>query len=95
MPLIKVQEKGQVTLPTKIRREVGLDPGDYVMVERQGDRIVLIPQEIVPRPPDIDAALAEGLADSRAGRISPAFDSAEAFHAWPETEAGKQFIDDK
>jgi AbrB family looped-hinge helix DNA binding protein len=42
MPLVKVQEKGQVTLPTKLRRELGLDPGDYVAIERKGSRIVLV-----------------------------------------------------
>jgi AbrB family looped-hinge helix DNA binding protein len=95
MPLVKVQEKGQVTLPTKIRREVGLDPGDYVTIEREGDRIVLIPQEIAPRHPEIDAAIAEGLADIRAGRVSPAFDSAEEFHVWLETDEGKKFANAK
>jgi AbrB family looped-hinge helix DNA binding protein len=95
MPLIKVQEKGQVTLPTKIRREVGLDPGDYVTIEREGNRIVLVAQNIAPHQPEIDAAVAEGLADVRAGRVSPAFATSEEFHAWLATEEGKTFTDAK
>ena len=95
MPLVKVQEKGQVTLPTKLRRELGLDPGDYVAIEREGSRIVLIPQAVAPRHPAIDAAIAEGLADVRAGRVSPPFDSAEQFDAWLETDDGKRFTGEK
>ena len=67
----------------------------YVTIEREGDRIVLTPQEIAPRHPEIDAAIAEGLGDIRAGRVSPAFESAEEFDAWLETEEGKKFTADK
>src|SRR5450631_4418130 len=37
MPLVKIQEKGQVTLPVKIRHAVGLNSGDLVMIEKEGD----------------------------------------------------------
>ena len=95
MPLVKVQDKGQVTLPTKLRREFGLGPGDYVTIEREGSRIVLTPQDIIARHPEIDAAIAEGLADIHAGRITPKFDTAEEFDAWLETDEGKNFTDTK
>jgi AbrB family looped-hinge helix DNA binding protein len=93
MPLVKIKEKGQVTLPAKIRERHGLDTGDYVEIKEEGNRIVLIPQEVAPRHPEIDAALTEALADERAGRISPAFENAEDFHAWLETKEGKRFTD--
>lgn len=91
MPLAKVKQKGQVTIPATIREEVGLHEGDYVEVKREGSRIVLTPQEIAPRHPDIDAALAEALDDERAGRVSPKFASTEEFEAWLKTEEGKKF----
>ncbi len=91
MPLAKVKQKGQVTIPAGIREELGLDEGDYVEVTREGSRIVLTPQEIAPRHPEIDAALAEGLADARAGRLSPKFSSMKEFKAWLKTEEGKKF----
>ena len=94
MPLVKVKEKGQVTLPAKIRQEIGLDTGDYVKIEMEGSRIVLTPQAIAPRHPDIDAALAEGFAEIRAGWVSPKFESAEAFDAWLETDEGKKFTNE-
>ena len=90
MPLVKVQQKGQVTLPPKIRQGVGLGAGDYVRIEREGNRIVLTPQTIAPRHPQADAAIVEGLADIRAGRTVP-FTSKAAFDAWLETEEGKRF----
>ena len=94
MTLVKIKEKGQLTLPAKMRARHGLAVGDYVDVREDGERIVLIPQDVAPRHPAIDAALAEGLADIRAGRVSPAFDTMEAFDAWLETDAGKRFTDD-
>jgi AbrB family looped-hinge helix DNA binding protein len=92
MPLAKVKQKGQVTIPAGIRDELGLHEGDYVEVTREGTRIVLTPQEIAPRHPEIDAALAEGLADARAGRLSPKFQTAEEIEAWQKTPDYKKFI---
>ena len=94
MALVKIKEKGQLTLPAKMRARHGLAVGDYVDVREFEGRIVLVPQDIAPRHPAIDAALAEGLADVRAGRVSPAFDTTEAFEAWLDTDAGKRFTDD-
>ena len=91
MPLVKVQEKGQITLPAKIRNAVGLHTGDVVMIEKQGDRIVLIPQAVVARDPVTDTYIAEGLRDIRAGRMTPAFPNMEALEAWLQSEEGKEF----
>jgi AbrB family looped-hinge helix DNA binding protein len=91
MPLVKVQEGGQVTLPTELRREVGLEAGDYVQVEREGGRIVLIPQQLAPRHPEIDAALKEAREDEHAGRVTPAFNSMAEYRSWRQTPEGKKF----
>ena len=91
MPLAKVKQKGQVTIPAKIRGELGLDEGDYVEVSREGSRIVLTPKETVDRHPAIDAALAEALEDERTGRMTPAFDSMKELEAWLKTSEGKKF----
>jgi predicted transcriptional regulator len=45
------------------------------------------------RHPAIDAALAEGLADIQAGRVSPSFEDMKALEAWLKTEEGMKFID--
>ena len=91
MPLVKVKEKGQVTLPAKIRERHGLNVGDYVEVREEGNRIVLVPQAVAPRHPEIDGALKEALDDERAGRVTPAFKTMADLEAWLETDEGKSF----
>ena len=91
MPLAKLKPKGQVTIPASIRADLGLNEGDYVEVAREDNRIVLTPKVVVDRHPAIDAALAEGLADVRAGRLSPAFSSVKEWKAWRKTPEGKKF----
>jgi len=90
MPLVKIKEKGQVTLPAKIRERRGLHTGDYMEVQEEGNRIVLIPLEIAPHP-EIDKAIAEGLSDVRSGRVTPAFKNMAQYRAWRKTPAGKRF----
>ena len=51
---------------------------------------MLTPQAVVTRHPEIDAAIAEGLADIRAGRTVP-FTNKVEFDTWLETEEGRQF----
>ena len=42
--LVRVQEKGQVTLPAAIRKRLGLKKGDYVAVEETSDGVLITPQ---------------------------------------------------
>ena len=41
LKLVRVQEKGQVTLPADIRRRLGLKKGDYVAVEETPDGVLI------------------------------------------------------
>jgi AbrB family looped-hinge helix DNA binding protein len=91
MPLVKIKDKGQVTLPARIRERRGLHAGVYLEVQEEGNRIVLIPQDVAPRHPEIDKAIAEGLADVRAGRVTPAFKNMAEYRAWRKTPEGKKF----
>lgn len=93
MPLSKVKQKGQVTIPAGIRDALGLHEGDYVEVTQEGNRVVLTPKAIVDRDPATNAAIAEGLQDARAGRLSPAFKTADEIEAWQKTDDYKTFID--
>ena len=45
--LVRVQEKGQVTLPTEVRGKLGLKKGDLVAVEQTESGILITPQEVV------------------------------------------------
>jgi len=85
-------DKLTVTIPAEIREEVAAHNGDEIDVRTEDGRIVLTPKgEIAERHPEIDAAIAEGLADERAGRLSPGFSSMKEFRAWRKTPEGKKF----
>lgn len=45
--LVRVQEKGQVTLPAEVRKRLGLKKGDLVAVVATPHGILITPQEVV------------------------------------------------
>ena len=49
MPIVKVGRSRQVTIPKKIFEELELKEGDYVEVERKGNRLILTPKELIDR----------------------------------------------
>ena len=77
MPLTKVKEKFQVTIPTEIRKTVGLTVGDILEASVKNNVIILKPKAVVDRHPEIDARLREALEDVKAGRVSKTFHSVE------------------
>jgi antitoxin component of MazEF toxin-antitoxin module len=94
MPKLHVRgDKLTVTIPADMREEIAAHDGDEIEVSTESGRIVLTPhqEEIAERHPEIDKAIAEGLADIRAGRVTPAFESMEEYQAWRKTEEGKKF----
>jgi AbrB family looped-hinge helix DNA binding protein len=54
MPLVRVQRKGLVTVPLKLREELGLEEGDLLSVELVEGKLVYKPQVVLDR----EAALA-------------------------------------
>ena len=53
MPIVKTSAKGQVVIPSEIRKRIGLKPGQKVLVSRAGGHKVIL--EPVPDDP-IEAA---------------------------------------
>src|SRR5439155_20155165 len=47
--LVRVQEKGQITLPAEARRRLGLNKGDLVAVEQTADGVLIKPLSVVKR----------------------------------------------
>jgi len=45
--LVRVQEKGQVTLPAEFRRSLNLKKGDLVAVTQTEDGVLITPQEVL------------------------------------------------
>lgn len=72
MPLVKVKEKYQVTLPASVRQKAGLAVGDLLEIEVKGKKITLTPKSI------IDRELALALEDYEKGRFIGPFRSAKA-----------------
>ena len=47
MPVVKILQHGQVTLPKKFRERLGLKKGDLAEAELEGDRIILTPKRLI------------------------------------------------
>lgn len=45
--LVRVQEKGQVTLPTEMRKRLGLKKGDLVAMIETDDGVLITPQQVL------------------------------------------------
>jgi AbrB family looped-hinge helix DNA binding protein len=69
---VKIGVSRQVVIPKKIHDQLGLEPGDYLEVELEGDRVVLTPKALVEK------RLAEGLDDVRKGHMRGPFKSVPA-----------------
>lgn len=72
MPLVKVREKYQVTLPSSVRRKVGVAVGDLLEAKVQGKKITLTPKRL------IDREIALALEDFKRGRSIGPFRTAKA-----------------
>ena len=85
---VRIDRKGQVTLPSAMRTAVGISNGDFVEASVSRGKIVLTPKppaeaeagdEYTPEQKRwLDAELAKGLADVQAGRLHGPFTAAEA-----------------
>lgn len=49
MPLVKITRSRQVTIPKKLFEELELEQGDYIEVIREGEQLILRPQDVVDR----------------------------------------------
>lgn len=80
MSLVKVKDKFQVTIPTKIRKQARLGVGDLLEVAVQNKTILLKPKALVDRD-SAEAGIREGLRDYRKGRVLGPFRSVKEFKA--------------
>jgi len=99
----RIQSRGQVTIPTAVRRRAGLAKGDLVNFTFLRGKIVMTPKlalddTAAPTSGDeytlaqrrvIDARLAKADADIKAGRVSKAFSDHGEFIAALDREAAR------
>ena len=45
--IVRVQEKGHVTLPTELRRKLGIKKGDLVEVVETSSGVLITPQKVI------------------------------------------------
>jgi AbrB family looped-hinge helix DNA binding protein len=86
----RIQPRGQVTIPTRLRAQAGLSKGDLVELAFERGRIVIKPRGVIDKsqflnaddeytPAQrrvIDARLAKGMAEIKAGRTYGPFNCA-------------------
>jgi AbrB family looped-hinge helix DNA binding protein len=82
--LVRVQHKGQMTIPSTVRAAVGLAEGDLVDVRAVGHKIVITPQLVIDRSkfptaddytPEQRRAIDASLAESEKGPYYGPFQS--------------------
>ena len=71
MPAVKIGTSRQVVIPKKLYDQLGLQPGEYLEVELQGNQLILTPKQL------IEKRLAEGLKDIKEGRVIGPFKTAK------------------
>ena len=76
MPLVRVKEKYQVTLPASVRQKAGIGVGDLLEAKVQGKKITLTPKVAIDREL-VEKRLAESFEDFRKGRVYGPFSSAK------------------
>ena len=74
MELVKVRNKAQITLPSKIRKALAINVGDYLEADIQDNRVVLTPQVVMDKFESVELSkrgeqmLDEALDEVRQGR---------------------------
>lgn len=100
----KIQHKGQVTIPTSVRRQAGLSKGDLVKFTFTRGQIVITPKLVIDRsqfpsaddeytPAQrriIDARLAKADEDIKHGRVYGPFNTADEMIAHMKGELKKR-----
>ena len=103
---MRITAKGQVTIPTAVRRQAGLSKGDLVNFAFKQGRIVITPRLVIDRskfptaddeytPAQrhiIDARLAKSDQDIKHGRVYGPFDTHAEFIASLHKEADKLLV---
>lgn len=101
--LVRVQTKGQMTIPRRVRSAVGLADGDVVEVKAVGNKIVITPQIVIDRskfpsvdeytPAQrriIDARLKKSDEDIKHGRVYGPFETHKEFMAALRRDGAKK-----
>lgn len=59
--VVKVLQKGKITIPVEIRDRLAIREGDTLTLEAKAGRLILLPPKTVLNPTDLLSGLAEGV----------------------------------
>src|SRR5438105_926716 len=102
--IVKIHRKGQMTLPSRLREEIGVAEGDLVEASIENGKIVLTPTLVIDRsefpnadaeysPAErklIDRRLLKALEDVKKGRTAGPFNTADEMIASMKQELKKR-----
>ena len=82
-PIVRVGPRGQITIPNALRERTKVSPGSFLSAAVHRNLIILKPLKVVElvSAQETAAAIAEGLADYRAGRVSGPYKNMAEFKA--------------
>ena len=74
MSLVQIREKAQITIPSRIRKELGIKNGDYLEIVKEDNKIVIIPKILVDKvsvnlSAKGEEMLKEAMDDVREGKV--------------------------
>jgi len=74
MSLVQIREKAQITIPSRIRKELGIKNGDYLEIIKEDNKIVIIPKILVDKvsvnlSAKGEEMLKEAMDDVREGKV--------------------------
>lgn len=78
LPLVRVKDKFQITIPTKVRKQIHIKKGDILEVGVKNKVIIIKPKVLLDKA-SVENAINEGLRDYKKGRIVGPFKNIKEF----------------
>lgn len=78
MPIVKVTRNFQVTIPLEVREQLGIEKGDILEAVVQEKAVLFKPKVLFDRE-SVEAYIAEGLEEARAGKTVEPFESMKEY----------------
>lgn len=77
-PLVRVKDKFQITIPTKVRKLIHIKRGDVLEVGIK-DQVIIIKPKVVLDRTNVEDAINEGLKDYKKGNLFGPFKNIKEF----------------
>lgn len=74
----QISTRGQITLPAEARKQLGLKPGDTLLMHLEGGRIILDPAVVLP----VESYTEERMAEFAEASVMSAAELAQARRLW-------------